>query len=337
MQIISVVPGPALNGGVGTYIEFFIQNLPEYSHCIISDGSVKFDVDACWIDISGFSRMPSIFSLAVVIRTVMKDFKKGDIVVVHSTAGLLIGIFLTFFGVNAIPIIHGRASKYSGILVRLIEKFAVRYCHKTVFMNRHDMIGLQPKSFKIIHNCVMKNIPSKQEIAREVEGNLLSVVIVARHSPQKNLSIIPEVAKLNVSIPFYIYGDGPDFCKNKDLYSDISNLYFQKEEAVENIYTDGNIFLLPTFSEGFPLAVMEAASRKLPILLSDIPELREIFTDKVQYFKNDDIEGLSTLIHNLANNRHTFESWSEKSLKITEIYTQDSFTQSWRNIIEERF
>jgi len=266
---------------------------------------------------------------------IFREHRSDSIIIVHSTAGLLLGIILTFLGVDVISVIHGRASNYTGHIVRMIEKLAVKYCHTTVFMNKQDFVGLRPKSARVVHNCLMKKFLPRARNELNVELKKVRAVIVARHSAQKNLSIIADVAKLNVSIPFYVYGDGPDFYKNRHKYKDIQNLFFQKEEKVENIYTDNTIFLLPTYSEGFPLSVMEAASGKLPLLLSDIPELKEIFSDNAQYFCNDDFKSLSSLIRTLVRDRHTFEYWSERSFRVTQIYTQERFLNSWKKIIEE--
>ena len=72
----------------------------------------------------------------MVKESLMKDFKKGDIVVVHSTAGLLIGIFLTFFGVNAIPIIHGRALLVS---MPLLALFSILFCREFLQTKQHSL------------------------------------------------------------------------------------------------------------------------------------------------------------------------------------------------------
>jgi len=59
MQIVNVVPGSALNGGVGTYVQFFIKTFPNYTHHLISDGSNRIHADVNHVDIPGFTRLPS--------------------------------------------------------------------------------------------------------------------------------------------------------------------------------------------------------------------------------------------------------------------------------------
>jgi len=60
------------------------------------------------------------------------------------------------------------------------------------------------------------------------------------------------------------------------------------EQALEN-----DVFLFPSYSEGHPLSLLEAAYLGLPIICSDIPTFREMFSEaEVSFFPLDQIETL---------------------------------------------
>lgn len=64
-----------------------------------------------------------------------------------------------------------------------------------------------------------------------------------------------------------------------------------------------DIFVMCTRSEGFPLALIEAASQSLPVVLSDIPILKSIVDDeKVEFYHLDDIDSLVKAIKKVKTN-----------------------------------
>lgn len=81
-----------------------------------------------------------------------------------------------------------------------------------------------------------------------------------------------------------------------------------------------DIYAMSSYSEGFPLALLEAAQHKLPTACSDIPIFRELFTDsEVSFFNLDDVISFKNAILNIqkdyaAYSKNVFE-------KVTEIYS----------------
>lgn len=67
----------------------------------------------------------------------------------------------------------------------------------------------------------------------------------------------------------------------------------QTGDALAELYTHAGIFVLPSSHEGQPIAVLEAASYGLPVILSNIPAHREIALSRVRYVEVGDIATLA--------------------------------------------
>jgi glycosyltransferase involved in cell wall biosynthesis len=94
--------------------------------------------------------------------------------------------------------------------------------------------------------------------------------------------------------------------------------YIDNEELM-NLYAHAELFLSPSFQEGFGLPVVEAASFKKPMIISDIPVYRELFPNA--HFASP----------------HSPEAWLEK----IELLKSDNFTEvtsiyehySWNDVL----
>ena len=68
----------------------------------------------------------------------------------------------------------------------------------------------------------------------------------------------------------------------------------QTGAALAELYTHAGAFVLPSRFEGQPIAVLEAASYALPVVLSDISAHRELALSHARYFPVGDIAALTT-------------------------------------------
>src|SRR4051794_40426911 len=60
-----------------------------------------------------------------------------------------------------------------------------------------------------------------------------------------------------------------------------------------------DLFIIPSYSEGFPLGLLEAAQHHLPIVCSDIGIFKELFTqEEVSFFEVDNVQSLvKSILH----------------------------------------
>ncbi len=65
-----------------------------------------------------------------------------------------------------------------------------------------------------------------------------------------------------------------------------------KKDALAELYYHAHTFVMPSYYEGLPIALLEAMSYGLPCIVSDIPANREVKLEGNRYFKPGDVEAI---------------------------------------------
>lgn len=132
------------------------------------------------------------------------------------------------------------------------------------FKNKVEMI------FNGINRRVFTNESiNKSDICREfnLKENKTFFLFVGRFVEKKGLPIIKELAKRFNSISWLLVGDGPINPKKWDL-SNVFVIGKCDKTMLNKLYKLADLFVLPSFGEGFPVTVQEAMACGTPSLIS---------------------------------------------------------------------
>lgn len=180
----------------------------------------------------------------------------------------------------------------------LIIANSKKTCNDIRLFSGSRVISIYPSSYK-------KNTIKKSKIKQGTRKIILSI---GRLSKEKGFDIlirsIPYINYDNFIIK--IIGDGPEkknlinLSKKLGVNKKIIFLGHKKEYMISRYYSESNLFISPSYFEGFPNAVIEALSFNLPVICSDsYGGVKEILLDdKGGYiFKNGDFLDLADKIN----------------------------------------
>jgi glycosyltransferase involved in cell wall biosynthesis len=113
---------------------------------------------------------------------------------------------------------------------------------------------------------------------------------------------------------------------------------FQTGETLDQLFAHAALFVHPSENEGMPLVVLEAMSHALPVLVSNIPEHRDLITRPAYLFHPGSVDDLvKKLVVLLKKNRAVLEKdgqmnrtivaaeydWDQVCEKIERLYTSE--------------
>lgn len=121
--------------------------------------------------------------------------------------------------------------------------------------------------------------------------------------------------------------------------SDYSNLqegrnviYYGVTKTPEHLYNAADVYVLPTYREGFGLSILEASATALPIITSDTYGVRDSIVENVTGVrcKTYDVETLAECIERLYSDKKLRERMGNEGVKyVNEFFTSEKISGEW--------
>jgi len=292
------------------------------------------------------------------IFCLIKLAKKSDIIICHNLfnySSLIAYLLMIFFNPlkRNLIIFHsnidGPGSKLRTIYYKLrktlIINFVVMFSDKLVFLTdgqRKSYKNLCPfdKKFRNKTKMVSNFLEDKYILKKKMKHfETVKILFVGRLSYFKgfhDLISLMELLKDNRHIELGVVGDG-SLETNIPNYKNIEYLGSVDHKMMHEMYDDYNIFILPSYTEVFPLTILEAMARGLVIIVSDIPGMREIITEgrNGYLFPPGDIEKMKEIILFLKVNPSEIKRISNNNLKDVWEYTAEVQGKKYIEIMNE--
>ena len=150
--------------------------------------------------------------------------------------------------------------------------------------------------------------------------------IIVHTSNFRKVKRVPDVVKIFAKIvekipaKLLLAGDGSERSEVEQLVRELnlkdSVRFLGKLDAVEEILSVSDLFLLPSETESFGLAALEAMACKLPVISSNAGGIPELNIDGVTGFLNEvgDIDGMAANAIHILENQERLDAFKARAL-----------------------
>lgn len=290
-------------------------------------------------------------SMEAIVHTFLAILKarlcSPDIVHIHAVGPALLVPFARLLGLKVVFTNHGpdydrqKWGRLAKFVLRLGEKLGGKWAHEVIVISNviKDIIRRRcGRDSNLIYNGVpIPELSTRTDFLERHHikpGNYL--LAVARFVPEKGLTdLIQAFRQLESGVQLVIAGDADhetDYSrkvkKTAAVDDDIVLTGYITGEDLNQVFTHARLFVLPSYHEGLPIALLEAMSYGLRVLVSDIPANKEVALPEQCYFRCGDIADLVAKIDFLLAQTMAAEEKDEFRKRIMENY-------NWGKIAEQ--
>lgn len=335
-SVVFILPSLAKKGPilVAKYITDFLfeRNIPVIVYYFDSIEEVLFKCECKKIRF--FDKIPTSNVIAVHSHGLRPDFY----CFLHFLRKKNIRLITTMhnYMVDDLGFIYG---KVKASIISFFWLKALRVFDVVVTLSNLMRVYYQPhiafKKLEVVYNSVPKPIMNVlNDDISYFDQNLTVVGVVAQLVKRKGIHQIIEAISLDDTFGLLIIGDGPE---REGLEKQVIDLGIKERVKFlgfrlnpYDFFENVDIFCISSFSEGFPLSVLEAGQLKLPVVASKLEIFLEIFPNELIYFELNDSNSLIHALQFARDNSHHYASLLEH--KIAANYSLDSMGRSYLNL-----
>jgi len=197
-------------------------------------------------------------------------------------------------------------------------------------------------NYRIIPNAIDFELFSKAERS-EADG--LRVLVVGRLNAAKAIEdLIDGFALVSPDLPratLTIAGDGPERSalatqsQRLGLSDRVRFLGFVEHDRIADVYRDADVFVLPSLTEGMPVAVLEAMASGLPVVFTDTGGAEELLNGNGCLIPKRDPKAIAGVLKDLASDRQRRTQMGKRSRSIASAYAWDNVMAQYISLYEQ--
>jgi glycosyltransferase involved in cell wall biosynthesis len=162
------------------------------------------------------------------------------------------------------------------------------------------------------------------------------ILYVGTVEPRKNLKVLIraykdikrkyDLALVIAGGPGWYHKDIVSYPKELGIEGDVIYTKYVDETSLLYLYRHASVFVYPSLYEGFGLPPLEAMACGIPVLISDIPSLREVTGDAALTFNPKDHEELAHLLDRVLSSESLRMDMKNNGLRRSSEY-------SWEKVV----
>ncbi|MFP9468824.1 glycosyltransferase family 4 protein [Pectobacterium brasiliense] len=292
---------------------------------------------------------PKKRSLEAIVHSVLAAFitcfDQSTVVHVHAIGPGLVVPLLRLLGKKVVFTHHGPdydRHKWGFLAKKVLllgEKVAVKYANEVIVISEVINNMIKQKYGRDDAHLIYNGVNLPQRLTADVIHQTLVrfslqpqhyLVAVGRFVEEKGLhDLIAAYRKSGVTMPLVLVGDADHptaySMRLKQLAHETPNVIltgFLTGQELQTVFSQAKLFVMSSYHEGLPIALLEAMSFSLPVVVSNIPANLEVKLAPETYFNVGDVADLSEKI--------TLRS---KSLSVD--YSEYLQRYNWQHIAEK--
>lgn len=335
----------------GWFVETLTSSEETYPH-VVTDSNQVIRYLRSW----EVAHTPIIFSLPAAIMRVPKE----SVVHVETALAYSAEIAALVCKLRKMPYIMRLAldsvghSKLRSMLLSLYQGTVLRWAFKnaaTVVVLTEDDValvstkyGVDPKRVRVIPNATtFKRADSPRQGFRDP----FRLLFVGRVAMQKNVPFLLEelhhfIDAYSLPIHLDLVGEGEDIPRVKEKISEL-NLQryvtlrgYVTGEELERLYEEADAFVLTSIREAFGQVVLEAMTKGLPVIASNITGVRTIVKDETSGLLVDlETKEFANAFHRLITEDGLYQNLSRGALDSVKRYAMEETIASYMSVYNE--
>lgn len=317
---------PNILGGVETHCEELYPRLVEMGHeVIVIRRSSYVTPDNCISEYRGVKLIdvyaPRKKSIEAIIHTALAIVKarslRPDVLHIHAIGPAIMAPLARLLGMKIVMTNHGpdydrqKWGRLAKFVLRTGERLGTKFSHRVIVISKviADILRINygRTNVSLIYNGV--NIPTKSTSVDYLESLGIIphkyMVAIGRFVEEKGFhNLIEAYTRLSHDeMQLVIAGDAdhPDeystSLKEQARKAGVILTGFIKGEKLNQIMTNAALFVMPSYHEGLPIALLEAMSYNLDVVVSDIPANQLSILDASDFFPTGNVNALADAIH----------------------------------------
>lgn len=373
MKILYVITGGDI-GGAQRHVFYMAKWFVSEGHEV----QVVVGENGPFVDLlSEFNIHTKIISIPREIK-LLKDFKailevyrflnneRFDIIHSHSSkagiiariAGFLYQSKKNIFTAHGFVFTDPTLSKRKKTIYLLLEKMCSWISTDIITVSKFDYekgieYGLKSKKMHVVYNGIpVESIISRGELDKKIRflqnRNKKIIGFVGRFVSEKNIDMILRVAsfyKMNnqENVEFWLIGDGPlfDHYKAKITEQGLSKMIHLKgnQDHILSWMDQMNLLIITSHKEGLPFVLLEALSRGLPVVSTDVGGIKEVIDPnriKDMIVPINDDRQMYDKLNIVLNERFLYEQLAKAALQFGAVLTVENMCAQTEEIYRQQ-
>lgn len=233
------------------------------------------------------------------------------------------------FGKKMIVHLHSSGPEYSIGGHRELYRYSFTHADKIILLSetwKEEALKAFPESaskMDVVYNpCPVVNPSQPQERKKYI---LFAGTLTHRKGYDDLIRAFAKIARSNPEWRLKLAGngeieEGKELARKLGISSQVDFLGWINGEEKDRAFRQASIYCLPSYSEGFPMGVLDAWAYHLPVVTTPVGGIPDIAKDgeNIMLFTSGDISSLAEKLNTLINDRAKYESIQQASKNFAE-------------------